>query len=101
MLNPSYSSPQALAVDVAAHLHSLHKSYAGALFRTAFVCEPDPRFLTGCLMFQEQRRDARGVHDYRSILFEEEWIEGQDEACTRLTRLILNGRSRAGDKSTR
>ena len=77
------------------HLRSLHKPFAGAHFRVAFIRENGLRFLTGSVEFQDRHTAARGEVDYGPLVFVEEWAHDQWEAQARLFRLI-SGQEKIG-----
>ena len=78
----------------------MHKPFAGAHFRVAFIRENGLRFLTGSVEFQDHHTPARGEVDYGSIVFAEEWAHDQWEAHTRLSRLI-SGQEKIGGMRSR
>lgn len=95
MLASSFSNQREFINALAEHLRSLHISFEGAHFRVAFARENGLRFLTGAVIFQEHHTPARGKEDYGSIVFTEEWVHDQGEACTRLSRLV-SGQEKIG-----
>jgi hypothetical protein len=97
MLPSSFSTQRDLINALGDHLRSLHKPFAGAHFRVAFIRENGLRFLTGSVEFQDHHTPARGEVDYGSILFVEEWAHDQWEAHARLSRLI-SGQEKIGGR---
>jgi hypothetical protein len=95
MLPSSFSTQRDFINALGDHLRSLHKPFAGAHFRVAFIRENGLRFLTGSVEFQDHHTPARGEVDYGPIVFVEEWAHDQWEAHTRLSRLI-SGQEKIG-----
>jgi len=60
MLPPSCSTQRDFIDTLGDHLRSLHKPFAGAHFRIAFIRDNGLRFLTGCVNFQDQHSPALG-----------------------------------------
>ncbi len=95
MLPSSFSTQQAFVNALGEHLRSLHKPFAGAHFRVAFIRENGLRFLTGSVEFQDHHTPARGEVDYGPVVFAEEWAHDQWEAHARLSRLV-SGQEKMG-----
>jgi hypothetical protein len=95
MLPSSFATQRDFINALGDHLRSLHKPFAGAHFRVAFIRENGLRFLTGSVEFQDHHTPARGEVDYGSIVFVEEWARDQWEAHARLSRLI-SGQEKVG-----
>ncbi|SPE21906.1 hypothetical protein SBA7_100014 [Candidatus Sulfotelmatobacter sp. SbA7] len=73
---------------IAAQFERMHKPYAGAHFRGAFVRDNGMRFLTASALFRASHTPARPARDYGTLLLVEEWVRGQDEALARLSQLV-------------
>jgi hypothetical protein len=63
MLPSSFSTQRDFINALGEHLRSLHKPFAGADFRVAFIRENGLRFLTGSVEFQDHHTRARGEVD--------------------------------------
>jgi Putative DNA-binding domain len=82
---------------LAERLRKVHKPYAGARFRAAFLKE-DSRFLTGSVVFGPEAIPSRSTADYGVLLFAEEWRSDSSEALSLLSRILSGQAGIAGQK---
>lgn len=67
MLPSSFSTERDFVNGLGDHLRALHKPFAGAHFRVAFMRENGLRFLTDCVIFQNHHTPARAEVDQEKI----------------------------------
>jgi hypothetical protein len=78
-------------------LESAHRPFAGAQVRVAFVPSATGlRFLTGTMLFGEQKLDCRTTAEYRQVRLVEFWIDGQESALEFLSRFLSGQESISG-----
>ncbi|MGO9088198.1 MAG: helix-turn-helix domain-containing protein [Candidatus Sulfotelmatobacter sp.] len=75
-------------------LRGVHKPYAGARFRAAFLKE-DSRFLTGSVVFCPEEAPSRPTADYGPLILSEQWQGDWGEALGLLSR-VLSGQAGIG-----
>lgn len=84
-----YSSTSETIDAILSRAKSAHRPFAGAQMRLAIVpSATGPRFLTGTMVFAEQKLDDRARAEYRNVQLFEFWIEGQDDAVSFLSRFF-------------
>ena len=89
-MNPLTATSARDAVNQLAELlKKVHKPYAGAQVRIAFLRESGSQFSTGSVVFLPEPISPRPAADYGRLLFVEEWWNGQDEALDRLSNMLM------------
>jgi hypothetical protein len=83
---------------LAERLRAVHKPYAGARFRAAFLKQGSLRFLTGSVVFCPDKVPSRAIADYGSLVLVEQWQQDQGEALTLLSKLLSGQADIAGQK---
>ncbi len=83
---------------LAERLGKVHKPYAGARFRAAFLKQGFSRFLTGSVVFCPEEAPSRPIADYGSLVLVEQWQPDQGEALTLLSKLLSGQAEIAGQK---
>ena len=83
---------------LAERLRKVHKPYAGARFRAAFLKQGFSRFLTGSVIFCPEEVPSRPIADYGSLVLVEQWQPDQGEALTLLSKLLSGQAEIAGQK---
>ena len=76
-------------------LKRVHKPYAGARVRIAFLRESGLQFSIGSAVFLPEAITERPAADYGRLLFVEEWWDGQERALDQLSKL-LEGQATVG-----
>jgi hypothetical protein len=92
-----YSSTSDTINAIQSTLQSVHRPFAGAQVRVALIPSATGlRFLTGTMVFGEQKLDARTIAEYRQVRLVEFWIDGQEGAVTFLSRFLSGRESVSG-----
>jgi hypothetical protein len=84
-----YSSTSETIDAISSRVQAAHRPFAGAQMRLAIVpSATGPQFLTGTMVFAEQKLDDSARAEYRNVQLFEFWIEGQDDAISFLYRFF-------------
>lgn len=89
MLTEQYSSAKDTINAIYSRLQCVHRRFAGAQVRVAlFTGTAGPRFLTGTMVFAEQKLPSRPIAEYKQLRLVEFWIDDQDDAVNFLGRFF-------------